>query len=502
MHPKFKLKKAVQIIGTSIGLVLIGVVAVISWNTVNFVPEYPALSQVPAANIDTTHAVDRLSAAVQIPTISERDAALTDSAAFVRMHAFLEDSYPAFSNVAERILVSDLSILYRWEGSDSVLQPILLSGHLDVTRVENADRWKHDPFSGTIDSGHIWGRGAIDNKAGVVAMMEAVELLAADGYIPERTVYLSFGHDEETGGSRGAAEVTRYLSEMDQKMHVVIDEGGVIARDAMDGLDVPIALIGIAEKGSFNLELSVVDHTGHSAAPPEETSIEILSQAISAAANVRLQSRITDPVSQFLQSIGPLLPLTKRLALSNRWLFDRLVVNQLLGQRHTAAMVQTSSSTTMVSGGVVPNVLPEAATAVINFRLLPGDDTIEITRQVVDAIADPRVNVAPVGKAFTSSAISSTSNDIYGRLESIASGLSEKPIVVAPYLFVAGSDSKYYSQLSPNVYRFSGLDLTGDELKSIHGVNERVSASSLATAIQFYYQFIRSETSAQSTVRH
>lgn len=474
-------------------LLLIGflvLLAILLWRAYQFVPDYVEMKpETPRARFDSSAAASRLSRAISFRTITRRDQAKLDSSSFFQFHQFLQEEYREFNAVAERETIAELSLLYRWEGTDSSLDPLLLAGHLDVTPIEAPDTWSTPPFEGVVSNGFIRGRGAIDNKGGVIAIMEAMELMAASGHEPERTIYLAFGHDEETGGHRGARSITDHLQSQGIELYAVIDEGGIIASDVLDDVKVPVALVGIAEKGSVNLRLSVSDQGGHSSAPPEETSIEVLGKAVSRVAELDSDTEITGPVRLFLDSIGPLFPFGQRIFLANRWLFGRLVTESLLDSPHTAAMVQTSITTTMISGGNSANVLPATAEAIVNIRLLPGDSTRDAIARIREAIDDPRVDIVTVSNAVEASKVSPAQGPVYSQLEQAIGGLTGSRTVLAPYLFVAGSDSKHYGNLTGHTYRFSGLQLSGDELKTIHGPDERLSIESLASAINFYYSF-------------
>lgn len=471
-------------------VIILALSSVVLWRAYEFTPTYaPTVSDLPTPIIDSTAAAARLAEAISFRTISYRDPALVDSSSFKQFHRFLTDNYPAFNAVAVQLTVADLSLLYMWEGTDPSLDPLLLAGHLDVTPAETVEQWSTDPFQGAVTDEFVQGRGAIDNKAGVVGIMEAMELLAESGFSPTRTIYLSFGHDEEIGGHQGADAVTRHLEKSGVSVYAVIDEGGIIAHDVLDAVTTPIALVGVAEKGSVNLKLTVENQGGHSSAPPPETSIEVLGAAISKVAAMESQPEITPPVSTFLDAAGPLFPFSQRIFLANRWLFGKLVIQSLLEAPHTAAMVQTSITTTMISGGEAANVLPSSAEAIVNVRLLTGDSSLEAIERIREAIADDRVIISLATDPVEPSGVSPATGSVYEMIKQSIGALSTSRIVVTPYLFVAGSDSKHYGKLSENVYRFSGLQLSGDDLSRIHGVDERVSIASLASAINFYYTF-------------
>jgi len=169
---------------------------------------------------------------------------------------------------------------------------LLLMAHMDVVPVEAATEssWHQPPFSGRVAEGFIWGRGAMDDKASVMGLLEAVEHLLESGFEPQRTVYLAFGHDEEIGGNSGAAKIAGLLQSRGLELEYVLDEGLNIFNGIVPGISAPVALIGVAEKGYLTLQLTAESPGGHSSAPPEHTAITVISRALQ-----RLEGRPFQP---------------------------------------------------------------------------------------------------------------------------------------------------------------------------------------------------------------
>jgi carboxypeptidase PM20D1 len=244
--------------------------------------DYPRDQQpVPAVTIPDG-AAQRLAGSLRIPTISSEDPAAFDAEAFRALHAYLHAAFPRVHAQLRREVVGTHSLLYTWQGSDSSLEPILLSGHLDVVPVETGTHhtWQEDPFGGRIIDGFIWGRGAIDNKSAVLGTLEAVEMLLDEGFQPLRTVFLAYGHDEEVGGTAGAREIAEILKARGIDLEMVLDEGGGIGDGVLPGISEPVALVGIAEKGFVTIELSTRVAGGHSSLPPRESAVGILGAAV------------------------------------------------------------------------------------------------------------------------------------------------------------------------------------------------------------------------------
>jgi acetylornithine deacetylase/succinyl-diaminopimelate desuccinylase-like protein len=151
--------------------------------------------------------------------------------------------------------------------------------HQDVVPVAPGTErdWSVEPFSGQVKDGYVCGRGAWDDRGNLMAQMEAMEMLVASGYKPERTVYIAFGADEEAGGSRGAARIAALLKERQVRLGFVIDEGLLITDGIIKGLTQPAALIGVAEKGYLSVVLKVSATPGHASMPPPQGTSAIAS---------------------------------------------------------------------------------------------------------------------------------------------------------------------------------------------------------------------------------
>ena len=149
---------------------------------------------------------ERLAQAVRIPTISNQDPALVDREAFTAFKQFLESTYPSVFEQLEAEWVNEFSLLLIWPGSDAGAGAILFTAHHDVVPVEpgTEDDWTHPAFDGVIADGRIYGRGTLDDKIGVIGLLEALERLLAEGFAPRKTIVLGFGHDEEVSGANGA----------------------------------------------------------------------------------------------------------------------------------------------------------------------------------------------------------------------------------------------------------------------------------------------------------
>lgn len=455
----------------------------------------PAAEDPVHIDVDEDGIVARFSRALTYPTISHESAADADPAPFLEFHDFVQEAFPGVHATLARETVNELSLLYTWQGADPVLSPVVLMGHIDVVPVipGTEDDWTHPPFDGVVADGSIWGRGALDDKSSVMAVLEAVEQLVGEGFQPRRTIYLAFGHDEEIGGPDGAGRIAELLAERGAEPYAfVLDEGGAITAGSMPGLEGPVAVIGIAEKGFVSFELLVEGEGGHSSAPPPHTNIGVLAAAITRLENDQFPSRLDGAAAKTLEYIGPEMGFLARMAFANLWLTRPALARLMATDQMSAAMVRTTTAATIIGGGIKANVLPITARAVVNHRILPGETAETVEARVLEVIDDDRVQVRAIGASANPSPVSDTDSPAFALLGKTLHQVSEDPgILIAPYLVTGGTDAKYYSGRSPAVFRFLPVAMPEDGMQMFHGTNERINIDSLHQAVRYMVQLIR-----------
>ena len=455
--------------------------------------QYQVTEALMPITLDESTVVDRFSQALQIPTISYDDASKLDHSAFQAFHQHLAQSFPLVHAKTQLTTFQDYSMVFHLKGQNSQLKPALFMGHMDVVPVDEQtkDQWLQPPFSGNVVDGVIWGRGAIDDKVSVLALMESMELYLTQDIVPQRDIYFAFGHDEEAGGE-GAKAIAKYFAEQNIQFEFILDEGGVITDGIIPGTTQPIALIGVAEKGFVNFNLTVKGEGGHSSQPPAHTAAGILASAIVNVENNPFDAR-TEFFDLMFDNIGYSMSLSKRLPLANLWLFEPLVLSTLLKSPSSAASARTTTAVTMLQGSTKSNVLPTIATAVVNFRILPGDTVESIQAHLNRVIDDSRVTLS-TELANEASAVSPTDNIGFQLIESSIRRLNNN-VLVTPYLVLGATDSRHFQNLSENIYRFMMVSLNPTTLKQFHGLNEQIAVKTYLNAIQFYYAMLEQTAS-------
>ncbi len=476
-----------------VAVVLLGLIVIQVVQTLRFTPQTHTSVTIDLPDVDEDAVVSHLGEAIRLKTISTSEGMTDRGPAFQGFVDWLVTTYPAANGAMSREMINGLTPLYRWQGSDDTLKPVLLTAHYDVVPVTQSGLadWQQAPFSGAVEGGFIWGRGALDDKSAVVAIMEAVEALVKGGHIPKRTIYLSFGHDEEIGGTDGAGGVVTHLKDQGIQMAWSLDEGSMILVDVIAGLEHPVASINIAEKGYVSLDITAHATGGHSSLPPRDTAVSTLAQALTNLQSGPVPGGLTGVSKEFFSALGPHFSLEKRVLFANQWFYRPLLNMVLSGSPATDAMLRTTKAPTMLSGSAKDNVLPQMAVGTVNFRIHPRDSIESVIAHTHEMIDNPDIDVEIRGDwGREASAVSSADNQAFATLEMTFRQVFGDLIVV-PGLTVAGTDSVHYGQISDDSYRINPFKFTGDDIKRLHGQNERISVDGMIKAVQFYSTLIR-----------
>jgi len=451
-------------------------------------PEPPEISDVDAA--------DRLAQALRIRTITVApgDPRPGNEGPWLELHDWLEQTYPAAHAAMTRETVADFTLLYTWPGSDADLEPVLLMAHQDVVPVNigTEDDWTAPPFAGEIVDGFVYGRGTIDDKGSMVALMEAAEALARDGFQPRRTVHFLFGHDEEVSGS-GAAAGVELLKSRNVSPVMALDEGFMII-DPSPLTGAPMGFIGVAEKGYVSVSITALAEGGHSSAPPRDSAPVRLARALVALDENQMPADFSkSPIRQLFEASAPDMPFMQRMAFANMWLFGGMVESQMGGIPAANAMIRTTTAPTMLVGSAKENVLAQRATAVVNFRIHPNDteeSILQHVRDVTGGIEGLQIEKGRGGiRGAGASPVSSTENLAYGVLAAVAHEAGNGA-PVAPGLVLGATDGRYATAITDSVYRFMPAVMSPEDLAGFHGTNERISVENMGRMARGYAQII------------
>jgi carboxypeptidase PM20D1 len=435
-------------------------------------------------------AVARLQTLLRIPTISRLDASEVEWEQFDRFIGRVAELYPLVHRRLEREIVAGHSLLFRWAGRSST-EPSVLMGHYDVVPATDFG-WKHPPFaaelSGKGADREIWGRGTLDDKGAVAALLEAVEYQLEAGLVPAQDIYLAFGHDEETNGS-GAEAIVNLLESRGIRPVLVLDEGGAIVEGVFPSVTAPIAVVGVTEKGSTTLRLSVDQQGGHASTPPKLTATVRLARSI-----LRLNAR------PFRAAFSP-TTLDMFRTLGDRahgltgWAFRNIGITRVfllpfvgrLGPELNA-LVRTTQAVTMLEAGQAVNALAERAIATVNVRVAVGMSIEKVLAHVAKAIRDDAVRIELVSGSEAAPVSQLTGlpwETLRSTIEKCYPGT-----VVTPYVQNGATDSRHFTRISRGVYRFTPFEVSREERDALHARNERLHVSTYLDGIRFYRALI------------
>jgi len=437
--------------------------------------------------------VERFARSLTYPTVSARIDEPATREAFSSFLDFLHASYPALFAAASVDRRDPWRLVLELPGTDASLDPALLLAHYDVVDVAPGSRetWSHDPFSGDVAGGYVRGRGALDDKNALVAILEAADSIVASGTMPRRGLVLAFGGDEELSGRRGAAAIAAGFAAAGRRFHMVLDEGAIVADRMLPAQRRPIALVGVAEKGHVNVAIRSRTGGGHAAMPPRRTAVGELARAITRIERRPFPARLIPTIRDFFRAQRAEVPFPVALVYRFPRLFWPALRAALTASPNSAALVRTTQAVTVARGGDAPNVLPASAEAIVNVRTLPGDTVETVLRRYRSLLRGRGVDVevADPDAAHEPVTASGSGGAGYRAVAEVAARVFD--CVPAPYLVTGSTDSKWYASLAGEVLRFVPMVLTAEEVERIHGVDERLSVDNFLRMVRFYDLFIR-----------
>ncbi|AEC01470.1 M20/M25/M40 family metallo-hydrolase [Parasphaerochaeta coccoides] len=440
----------------------------------------------PPVNRD--RAVEKLRHILCIPSVSSPDPDKMPWDAFEAIHEALSRDYP---HVHAKMTVTkmDGSLIFHMKGTDPSILPALLLSHLDVVPAGNEKLWIHPPFAGEIADGYVWGRGSFDIKEQVTAIMEAWEILLEGGFVPARSWYIAFGCDEEISGHHGAQRISQMFAEKKLRFSLVLDEGGAVVENYMPGLSRPVAAVGIAEKGFLNVTLSTQRDGGHSSTPRNPSAVGVIARAVERLDFHKDHHHWTNPVVSMLRILGLQSSFPYSFLFINNRIFRPLLTYVFSHSPGTDALIRTTHAATMFTGSQAANVIPPSTSAVINYRLLPGDTKGKILERIRRRIADDSI-ILDTDNYSPPTTISPVDGDAFRTLQDAISRVFPDA-AITPYLAQGAADARYYQVVSDAIYRFTPVQLDTSEVSRMHNYDERLSVENMEKAVCFFLDLIQ-----------
>ena len=426
----------------------------------------------------------KLSTMVQCDTTSYPHVA--DRERFLTFHRLLEELFPLVHQKLEKTEI-DGNLLYYWKGKSDA-KPILLMSHQDVVPAEG--QWEHDPFSGDIADGKVWGRGAADTKCSLMAFFEAVEQLLAEDFTPPMDVYLASSCTEEWAGD-GAPKIVQELKNRGVELFLVCDEGGGIIREPIGGIPGNFAMVGVFEKGKADVKFTARSTGGHASAPAAHTPVARLADFVyEMEHHSPFRKKMLPEVSAMFRILAPYASFGLKFVMGNLWLFGpllKLVLPKISAQ--AGAMLQTTIAFTRQSGSDAYNVIPQEATLGANMRFIPHQGEKESLALVEKVAKKHKLEMEVLHTNDYSQPV-----DIHGeafRLFTQVIGDSFPGLAASPYVVTGATDALVYQQVCKNCIRFAPVIYGPEQMKGMHGLNENIEYNCLPGAVRFYKNLIK-----------
>ena len=365
---------------------------------------------------------------------------------------------------------------------------IALVHHIDVVPVNPAS-WSVDPFSGITRDGYIWGRGAIDMKGNGIAQLMAMIALKRSGLPLNRDIVFIGNADEELG-SMGAIVFVQRHADLLRDVEYLITEG---ADNLLDSTGKVVYFgVGVAEKRTFWQRLTVNGVPSHGSRPTKQNPVPRLVSALYKISQYQTPLHVTAGVDKFFRDISRTYPEPQRGWLSNvrialenprarEWILSDVTWN---------AILRNTISLTGLNGSNKTNVIPAVATAEIDVRLLPDQDTTEFLRTLTKIVSDTAIHFTHLGntKAPLESPIET---DLFRAIERAAHDREPGAFVTTP-METAATDRPTYRKLGITTYGFSPFKVPRAETqRGMHGNDERLSVDNVAFGVRFFYDILR-----------
>lgn len=428
--------------------------------------------------------IESLSKMINIPTVSEKGS--FNKPVFDEFHNLLKKLFPnVFKNFKYEEFDGSFLLSYLVKND---LEPILLMSHHDV--VSPNREWEHEPFNATIDNEKLYGRGTLDTKGNLWAILTSIEELLKENHKFNRSIYIESSCNEETT-STGAYNISRILKERGVHFHFTLDEGGMIVYDPIGGADGTFAMIALGEKDYCDLKFIAKSNGGHSSTPNNDNPLVRLSKFIVYVENHKLfKPHLDDLTIETFRKLSLKTKGTLGFAFKHAKGFRHLLARVMTKISPTASsMVKSTICFTKAKGSDEYNVVPDEAYVTGNIRISHHDTKDSIKTKLNKIASKFDIEIEEIDPGYRSENCNFNNEQFKFLCNVIESNF--KDVIAAPYLSTGASDSRFFADLSENNFRFAPFICTNEQLDTIHAKDENVNISSLIPAVDFYKDLIK-----------
>ncbi len=448
----------------------------------------PVLAQTPARSIDwdslAAESVRNLSAYLAINTTNPPGNELAAARYFQQLLA-REGIEAQILDTAE--LGPGRANLYARLRSRGTKKAIALVNHLDVVPVMR-QFWSVDPFAGLVQDGYIWGRGALDMKGEGLVQLMALIALKRSGVALNRDIVFIANADEEVGG-RGADLFVQRHADMLRDVEFLMTEGG---DNLVEDGRLTYFGVGVAEKRAFWQRITVHGTPSHGSRPTKQNPVPHLVDALARLGHYETALHVTPGVAKYFRDIAPQYPAPPRAWLSDvataladssarAWITDNVYWN---------AILRNTISLTVVTGSNKTNVIPAEASAEVDIRILPDQDTDAVRADLVRVVGDTAVHWETMfpPKAPLDSPIDT---DLFRAIVR-AAGERDPSVHVTTPMLTGATDRPFYRALGIVTYGFDPFTVEkSDAQRGVHGNDERVSVTNVGFGVRYLYDVLR-----------
>ena len=427
---------------------------------------------------------EKLSAMIRYETVSVPGE--DQRGKFLGFHKVLEELFPLVHEKLEKTEL-DGNLLYYWKGERSD-RPLVLMSHQDVVPAEGV--WMHEPFSGDIADGKVWGRGASDTKCSVMAFFQAAEELLAAGYTPPQDVYLSSSCTEEWGG-KGCLKIVAEMERRGVKPYLVCDEGGGIIAEPIGGIHGNFAMVGVFEKGKADVKFTASSEGGHASAPKAHSPVARLAAFVNEVeTHPVFRRKMPKEVAAMFETLAPYAGFPLKMVFGNLWLFRPILLKLLPAiSAQAGAMIRTTIAFTMMSGSEACNVMPQEASVSANMRFIPHQG-MEESLEIIRKLAEKHHLEMEVLSANDYTEPTDINGEAFRTVRRVINE-TFPGCAGSPYVLTGASDSRFYQKICDNVVRFAPVIYGPEQMKGMHGIDENIEYNCLPGAVDFYRNLIR-----------